>query len=183
MDNGFSFESYLKLLTIDERLEYVNNHLKKLGCGSSRCAFLTDDGLVLKTSRNPNGINQNRHEIMISNKGKYNEVIGNIYKTDSNGRWLFMERLFPISDEDFQRGTNLKFSHFFDICAEYYGSLEQKRIINEFNNKWLSTFISIIDDFQLFDMDDSAIMPDYYSFEHFGKDKEGRIKLMDYGLF
>lgn len=61
--DGFNFDEFNSLRSFSARDKYASNHLKTLGYGSSRKAFLIEgkDGpAVLKLAVNRKGVAQNR---------------------------------------------------------------------------------------------------------------------------
>ena len=50
--NGFDMKTLKSLDDYDDRLEYVNKYLEKLGEGSSRAVYAVDEKKVLKNNTN-----------------------------------------------------------------------------------------------------------------------------------
>lgn len=91
----------IKLINCKESLlEYCMWTMELIGSGSGRSVFVLSDELVLKVSRNEAGRRQNEVE---SNSN--NEMFANIYQHDKNYLWCIMDRVYPITKEDFDNIT------------------------------------------------------------------------------
>ena len=59
---GFSMETMLSLNSYSARVRYCDQHLQKIGQGSSRIVYDVDGEKVLKVAKNKKGIAQNEAE-------------------------------------------------------------------------------------------------------------------------
>jgi hypothetical protein len=71
--------------------------MELIGSGTGRTVFTISDELVLKVSRNEAGRRQNEVEVISCD----NSICANIYQHDENYLWCIMERVYPITEEDF----------------------------------------------------------------------------------
>lgn len=119
-------DGYLARLEEKDALAaWLKNRAKFVGAGSSRVAFLFDNGLVLKVANNEAGKAQNRQEyettVKINNDGKYT-CFSKIYRADTkNWEAIVCEAATTSTKQDFIKLTDS--FPLWDIAAVIYKSL------------------------------------------------------------
>jgi len=114
--SGFNLRKF-KTMTFKGQWKYANKHLKQLGMGSSRTAFLTSNRFVLKLALpGPNlmkGVGQNEAELDLFTNPKMKPVVAKIFDYDDvNHRvqWLVVELVRPLKARELEDkiGTKLE---------------------------------------------------------------------------
>lgn len=161
------------------RKEYLDRHLTKIGCGSARCVYLTDNNTVLKLAKSgtARGIAQNKVEAALKNSK--NPLVPKIISSDPNGRWVEVERLYPLDKEELNNKANISsLDNLIDNIESYLANIGKKPVGNEFAIN-LADFIKASNSFN---EKLGIAIGDYRVYDHYGVDSEGNIKLRDYGL-
>jgi len=179
--SSWSMETFLSLPNKTKRLEYAKKHLKKLGCGSSRCAFDIDGEKVLKIANKGGDVNQgteqNNTEIDIGTTDWYS-ITPEIYDYDNeNGLWLEMEKVIPFkSEEEFEKNTGVSI----DRLTGFLKSINSSRKGNEkYDDLWDNESF-----YDLVQMIRGTLLPvgDFTKYNHWGLNKKGELKVLDFGL-
>ena len=117
--NGFDMKTLKSLDNYDDRLEYVDKYLEKLGEGSSRAVYAVDEKKVLKVATGNNGIGQNEAEFRFGKKqhgsssntyqftGKGYNICSRIYDWDEDYRFLEVERAESFNNDGDEDGQAL----------------------------------------------------------------------------
>jgi hypothetical protein len=89
---SFNMESFKQLKTFAERIRYCEEHLSKIGAGSSRIVYKIDDEKVLKLAKNNKGIAQNEAEYDIFKTAYYaDNLAAEVFDVDDHYLWIEME--------------------------------------------------------------------------------------------
>ena len=72
--SSFDMERFKSLTSFNARIKYCEEHLQRLGSGSSRIVYKIDDKKVLKLAKNKKGISQNGTEIGLGNDSYLNWI-------------------------------------------------------------------------------------------------------------
>lgn len=156
---GFSFEKFKEMDKDNSRLDnlylYAYDHLRSLGEGAGRAAFLLNNKKVLKVAKNESGIVQNETEVSVYNDPTNNrELIAAIYEYDPNYKWIVTELVKPyFSYEGAQEDSAHK-----DV-PKFLKSDELKELVDR-------------NDLYAKDVAEKSV----------GKSMEGKPKLFDYGV-
>lgn len=109
---GFSLED-LKEMTPPKAAKYAQQHLQKLGKGSSRIALAVDTNKVLKVALNAKGIAQNEVEADV---GRHYDCVTQVFDADYSGNtWIEVERARKARADDFKRLTGMTFKQLSEI--------------------------------------------------------------------
>lgn len=124
---GFSLEE-LKSLAPPKAAKYAQQHLLKLGKGSSRVAFAVDTNKVLKVALNAKGLAQNAVE---SDVGRHYDCVTKVFDADYSGdTWVEVERARKARAADFKRLAGLTFKQIAAII--WYTHRRRSAQYNEF---------------------------------------------------
>jgi len=110
--SGFDFQKFKSIKSFKERLAYANQHLGKVGTGSSRVVKNLGDGTVLKIAKNEKGIAQNRTEAEIHAISKGSGLIANIIDSDPDDIWIRMELAEKFNSAAFKKYTGFSWENF-----------------------------------------------------------------------
>lgn len=175
---------FSSLKTKKERFDYANKHLKKIGCGSSRCAFFVDDQKVLKIAKQGGnwnkGIAQNETEVDISN---YSPIVAQVMDYDESYRWIEAEKAVPFknnkaSREKFRQMTGFDFSYIENLNF-YNWNLPDSDVEDSFS----ANLHDLIGTYGLHTHGDISM--DYKIINHYGtviRNGSEELVLIDYGL-
>jgi len=116
---GFDFRKFKNMEYFEEKFDYANKHLKQLGSGSARTAFLLSNRFVLKIANQDNADNkteesadklpslkgraQNEAEVDLFTNPGMKPMVTKIYDNDSLYTWIVAELVRPLSDKEFER--------------------------------------------------------------------------------
>jgi hypothetical protein len=78
--------------TRDEKYDYIDDRLERIGHGSSRVVFAIDEGMVVKFSMSEVGDKQNEVEVEVFTNPKTRPVIARVYDVADDYSWLIAER-------------------------------------------------------------------------------------------
>lgn len=137
---NFNIEHFKSLPTFNQRVNYCNSTLERLGSGSSRIVYLIDNNTVLKLAKNKKGVAQNEREIEIGTSGYYQgfDLFADVYEYDENGLWLEMQYARRAKKSDFKRILGESFEYlqeFIQWTANHYLHVTQQRSINSVYEK------------------------------------------------
>ena len=89
---SFNMDSFKQLKTFAERIRYCEEHLSKIGAGSSRIVYKIDNEKVLKLAKNNKGIAQNEAEYDIFKTAYYaDNLAAEVFDVDDHYLWIEME--------------------------------------------------------------------------------------------
>lgn len=116
--SAFSFEELKNCRTYAAKKRYLENHLEKLGTGSSRIVFRVDDEKVIKLAKNPKGLAQNEEEI---SKGDWDvDIFAEVFDSDQDNFWIEMELARKPKKSDVKRIYGVPFSIIEDFMVKVY---------------------------------------------------------------
>lgn len=101
---GFSLDTLKSLGSYAKRVKYCQEHLQKIGSGSSRVVFAVDNEKVLKVAKNEKGIAQNQEE-MQDWRQSYYDCFAKVYDATEDGIFLEMQAARRAKKSDFKRLT------------------------------------------------------------------------------
>ena len=112
----------------ESAIEYADEHLKKLGCGSSRCSYLLTPKTVLKVARDDligqkvrggfeAGVAQNEAEYHVST-GLMNDVVAKVLRKSNTFEWIVSELVHQFKPDDTEDVTHgIPIERFEDIAG------------------------------------------------------------------
>jgi hypothetical protein len=191
--SSFDMEYFKTLNSFNKRIEYCEEHLKRIGGGSSRIVYKIDDEKVLKLARNKKGLAQN--EVEISQGNDYylinSRIMAKVFDNHENDLWVEMEYAQKLKKSDFKRIVGIDFDFYSDFILNYWYSNNRKRAGSKFiknyseeeNEKmWENEFVSsILDYIGNYDV----IAGDLAKLSTYGivkRDGEDTIVIIDFGL-
>lgn len=198
---SFNMEHFKSLTSFNQRINYCNSTLERLGSGSSRIVYLIDDNTVLKLAKNKKGVAQNEREIEVGTSSYYQgfNLFAEVYEYDDNGLWLEMQYARRSKKNDFKRILGVDFiflQDFIQFTANHYLRNDEKRgYISQENEKYFGSdefWEKIDNDYTIFnsiyDMllnETTKSYSDLQKLNSWGvvKDNDGeRLVLIDFGL-
>lgn len=112
----FEFRSFNKLN------DFMRQHYKKLGAGSSRIVYNIEDKFVFKVAKNSKGEVQNEKEYELGTEPE--NITGGIltkaYATSADQRILLSEYASKISESEFNQLTGITFKTFEYLCYKRF---------------------------------------------------------------
>lgn len=119
----FKWNEFKALSTLDQKLQYAQQHLKELGRGSSRAAFLLSNRYVLKIAlpqAAEKGMGQNKGELQVFANTASKNYVTAIHDAGEDGHWLVSEIARPLaSTEEFQKLTGVPWEQFVSILKNH----------------------------------------------------------------
>jgi hypothetical protein len=160
----------------EELLAYVKRY-QYIDQGSSRRVYFISPGKVLKVARSKKGIAQNKAEIDIFKKVSNKEYFTQIYDHDPSNLWILAESAREITQAEFSKLTGIKAAEFENITrtVDMLGFDDARMSLGKYiMNKFVTDTIDIMQKTKL----------NYGDLHtgHYGKCKDGRIALFDYGF-
>ena len=120
---SFNMDEFKSLDSFKKRISHCEQHLTKIGAGSSRIVYKIDDEKVLKLAKNAKGISQNEVEINHSEDYYLFElgIIAKVFDYEQNMLWLEMELAEKASPMKFEKINNISFKSYCTYL-DYYNS-------------------------------------------------------------
>lgn len=184
---SWNIDDFKNLSTFYERIKYCNQHLKKIGAGSSRIVYQIDNEKVLKLAKNRKGLTQNEVEINLSNDSYIDHIVAKVFDSDENNKWLEMELVRKLTNSEFKKIIGYSFEDYSNALR--YQKNPQRRIgffsyskPENFDELWENEFISDMFDF-ISNYD--VVVGDLTKLSSYGIAKSNgseKIVLVDYGL-
>jgi hypothetical protein len=181
----FNYEEFSELQTLKEIKEYADKTLFPVSSegkpGSSRMVYDLGNE-VLKVAINHAGIAQNNMEARIQNR---NPLFAKVLDMQQRAIWIIAEKIYPFRNEEeftYHTGipTELLNSQWFTEVLHYYKF--RKGIVKDLKKYNLSDdaieILSNIGDI----ISMGVISGDARNPEHWGLNKQGELKLFDFGL-
>lgn len=116
-DSQFSTKALDNLRYFNERVDYCKKHLKYLGRGTSRMAFLMPNGHVLKLAFNAKGIAQNEAECGDWYKNSL-RCFPDVYDAADDHTWCEVESARKCTKSDFPRIMGITFEELCDLLVK-----------------------------------------------------------------
>lgn len=85
---SFNMEQFKALRSFNKRVQYCNQHLKRISSGSSRIVYQLNENLVLKLAKNEKGIQQNNTESDHYIQQTFPDVIAKVHQWDNDDLWI-----------------------------------------------------------------------------------------------
>ncbi len=124
MDEDYpsSFDmSHFELLTnFKDRVNYCEQHLKRISSGSARIVYMVDDTKVLKLAKNQKGVAQCETEIKWGNERYYSDILAKTLDFNDMDLWVEMELARKVKASDFRRLLGLDFNQFGYYLRNFY---------------------------------------------------------------
>lgn len=193
----FKLNEFKKLDSLQECNKYAQSTLKRLGDGSARAVFLLSSKKVLKIAHEKSlttkgtsdaGIAQNRSEVNVFKNPRVQNIVAKIYEFDEGFKWIISDLVLEFND-DFEMATALKIDGSrFGYDGDDIPRL-MKRII-DFNEDIDDLMDYSPEDAQEFEkfiigiqdlVDRENLHSGEFDSGHFGKTRDGRVVLYDYG--
>jgi len=197
----FKMNEFKNLSTLQECNDYADSRLKVLGWGSSRNVYLLSSIKVLKIAKMKShtisgdagaGMAQNQAEVEVSKNPRLKNVVVKVYDSDPIFKWIISDLVHQF-DGDTQMARALKISEppekgmisrsLVDIeilikrITKYDEGIDELMDYEPQDVEAFSEFIEGIRD--LVDRED--LHPGEFDSDHFGKTRDGRVVLYDYG--
>ena len=94
--NGFTLRKMLRYDDFTDRIDYASKHLKILGRGKRRTAFILNDSMILKLSNGSHTFQtQNEYNFALTQNI---DIMPRIIYQSSDFSWTIMEKAEPLSD-------------------------------------------------------------------------------------
>lgn len=191
--SSFDMEYFKTLGSFNKRIKYCEEHLKRIGGGSSRIVYKIDDEKVLKLARNKKGLAQNEVEISQGNDHYLinSGIMAKVFDNHEKYLWVEMEYAQKLKKSDFESIIGIDFEFYSDFILNYWYSNNRKRGGSRFiknyseeeNEKmWENEFVSsILDYIANYDIiaGDLAKLSTYGIVKRDGKDT---VVIIDFGL-
>lgn len=100
---SFNMDEFKSLTSFNKRIKYCEQHLTRLGSGSSRIVYKIDDDKVLKLAKNKKGLAQNEVEADIHASGWHDDILAHIIDAHNHNLWVEMELARPAKKGDFKK--------------------------------------------------------------------------------
>lgn len=187
---SFNMETFKSLRSFNQRVKYAEQHLQRIGSGSSRIVYKIDDEKVLKLAKNAKGVSQNEIEIQYSGYYDIRDVVARVFDHDENNLWVEMELARKVSKGDFKRITGFNFEDY--AAAVNNHGIEVNRRLNRgtkmdvskelVEKMWEDEFV-----YEIFDFIGGYDLPvgDLMRLSSYGivtRNGQDAIVLVDYGL-
>lgn len=118
--SSFDMEYFKTLNSFSKRIKYCEEHLQRIGGGSSRIVYKIDDEKVLKLAKNEKGLAQNEVEIEYSGDGYMNSILANVFEYHDQNQWVEMELARKMSKGEFKKIIGISFDVYSDFIMDFY---------------------------------------------------------------
>jgi hypothetical protein len=172
-----SMREFKRLKTILQMREYARENFEFIDDGSSREAYELPDGNVLKLAKTDAGRSQNGLEYRVGAKND-NPILAKIYEADFSSKqhfsWVVMERCYEIDESDFFKMYKVNLFNLSTMARRISSGL--KFVSSTATKEFIKNFKDLI-------LKHKYLSPgDFEGIHQWGKTKDGRIVLVDYGL-
>lgn len=109
---SWNIEYFKSLKTFKDRINYCQEHLKRISSGTSRIVYMIDEQKVLKLAKNNKGILQN--EIEIEHSGYYDleDIVAKVFEYHDKGLWVEMELARKLTPKKFMEIMGFAFDDY-----------------------------------------------------------------------
>lgn len=185
--SSWNIEEFKRLKTFNARIQYCQQHLRRISSGTSRIVYMVDNTKVLKLAKNTKGIAQNQVEIDLSNDYLWDQVVAEIYDYDENGLWLEMALAKKVTENVFKNIVGISFQDYCQALTYHFGQNNHNKKFpvskpDNMDDMWSNDFalsmLTIMTDYDL-------PLGDLCKLNSYGVVGEGgnqRIVMIDYGL-
>jgi len=111
---SFNMDEFKRLSSFNARIQYCNQHLKRISSGSSRVVYMIDNEKVLKLAKNKKGLAQNEVEIDYSGYYDLAPILARVFDYSEDHLWVEMELAKKVTPKIFKQVTGLDFNGFSD---------------------------------------------------------------------
>ena len=183
-------EEFKTLTSFAARINYCQQHLKRISSGSSRIVYMIDNEKVLKLAKNQRGLAQNEVEISAGNDFYLTNIVAEVFSYDKNDLWLEMELARKLSPKSFETITGISWDLFTMGLQKVYadGSPKSQRVWspriddNSMTKLWDTELFSNVCDYMM-----SYKLPvgDLCKINSYGivkREGQNDIVMIDYGL-
>jgi 2'-5' RNA ligase len=182
---GFNIDEFEKLTSFAARKRYADENLRKIGAGSARIVYETNDGKVLKLAKNPKGIAQNEYECEMMNDYYIAPYITKIEDCHDENLWVLVEKAKKLTPTRFREITGVDIKDLDTFLTNMYSQNNGRGKIFKQENEdemWDNEFSSGIADIM-----NNYGMPagDLGKLSSYGeviRDGQPEVVLVDYGL-
>ena len=185
-NKNFDWNTFTSLKNPVQLKNYLDENLSQLGVGSSRAVYLLDEDNVIKIAINVAGAKQNRKEVQISKDPKYSSIIAKAYEFGPNFLWTKNERVFPLEDETGKEVFKQYYGVSADTAIKHPDKLEDiiektKKTEDSDKRNIRLKKLNILKLLQEMKKDYKIALIDFEDYHQWGKTKDGRIVVLDYG--
>ena len=125
---SFNMGEFKKLTSFKARIEYCQEHLKRISSGSSRIVYMIDDEKVLKLAKNNKGIAQNEVEYDYAEHLSNNPVLAKVFDADKdNNTWIEMELARKLNEAKFKQITGHDWKYFAQEVINVYREIHKQK--------------------------------------------------------
>lgn len=107
---SFSMDVFKSLPSFSKRIQYCQQHLRRIASGSSRIVYDIDGKVVLKLAKNKKGIAQNEAESGDAYMHNTYGCFADVYDVDENNLWIEMQMARKAKTSDFKKITGFDFN-------------------------------------------------------------------------
>lgn len=190
-DPGFKDAKLRRFDSTQDVYLYAASHLKELGRGTSRAAFLYSSKKALKVALNEKGIAQNEAEVGVWKLPATRAVVARVYESDPEFKWVVSELVKPLEDKyvksfydkygvpfvEFARA--LKTARNSETEAEaHLADVAENFESHPGHEDYFKFFRAALETVAL----GSLMIGDVEEPDHWGVSPDGRIVLLDYGF-
>lgn len=118
--SSFDMEYFKSLTSFNKRIKYCNEHLKRIGGGSSRIAYKIDNEKVLKLARNKKGLAQNEIEVEQGYDNYISDIVTNVFDFDEKYLWIEAEFAKKVTPQLFKKYAGIDFDIYKLFIYDFY---------------------------------------------------------------
>ena len=161
----FNGNEFKQIKDPGEMHHYLHLTLQVIGKGTARTVYLLPNtNWVLKMGGIDKGGAQNKVEVDLYTNPKLKNILAKIIDFHPNYYWIVAERVDPISKEEFKKLTGINIEDLYKYDEPF-----------DSNNQFLNRYFNLTTNSTLW-------WEELWKLEHWGKTKEGRLVLLDYGV-
>lgn len=176
-------------VSLDTFLDYAEMHLKEIGKGTARVAFVYSSRLVLKVALNAAGIAQNETEVSVYTSTSAKKLVTQIHDFDDDYRWIIAEIVRPVYNKrelydmvgikfGIKYGMKITFRDVVRAAAED----DREYVTFDMDEPTKHKVLQFMEDLHELMIENDLEPGDIEVPEHWGKTADGRLVLLDYGL-
>ena len=180
----FDMHEFRGFETLEEMNEYADEHLQRVGLGSSRRVFVLSSRYALKIANGYDddgvrGIAQNEEETRLSGIRDIGVIVARVTSHDDEYRWIIQELVRPLKSwKEFDGITGYSHEELLDILVDSFSDYQDFRdnydVDSELAN---SDFVAALYKLKDYGLDFS----DLEGIQQWGKTADNRVVLLDYG--
>jgi hypothetical protein len=116
---SFNMKHFKSLTSFKDKIAYCEQHLQRLGSGSSRIVYLIDNERVLKLAKNAKGLAQNAVEIRNADDNMLTGLVPEVYEVDENDQWFETQLAEKMSKGKFQQLIGVSWDIYAKLLHNY----------------------------------------------------------------